>query len=494
MKKFLVFLFLFVTVNLYAGETDFRKGKFYFYNLQFEKAREHFTNVLKNDPTDPRPWQFISQIHLWTFLGSKDTAEFRRFEELSDSTLDVLENTTYFEDSPYLQNYWYGNAYSARAIAFSAHGDMMSAFWATKKAISYYEDVLEEKADFYDAYLGLGIFEYALDFVPSVFKWALDLTGLDADRKSGYLKIKKAYELGKESKTEAAFHLAKLYLEYLAQYKKSEELFGNLLEKYADNSLFLFHLALAQFNNAEFENAGKTLRKILKLNNQYFLQTNSFAYFLLGDIAYRQNRFDEAINNYQKFIEHAVSVDYTGIACLRIAISNKFIDNEDEYKRYLFLAGYGNLDIPEDNYAKEISEKLLENNLTGSELTIIKSQNFLFVKKYEKSVELLEPLLPSIKNKDWKGKALITLSEALLNLEKYNDAFNYTSEAISINYDLEKWILPYAYYLKALLYYRTGKTDEAKSYLLKAEKENHYYMKNKIIAKINNLKMKLGIF
>lgn len=493
-KSFFILLLIYSETLASSFENNYRKGIYYFYNLKFDKAQEYFLTAQKIKPTDPRPLHQISQIHLWTYLGSKDTAEYRKFIRLSGKVLALMETSDIFDRKEYLKDYWLGNAYAARAIAFSTQGEMMNAFWATKKAVGFYEDALDNKNDFYDAFLGIGIFEYALDFIPPIFKWALDLTGLEADKKKGFLKIKKAYENGNDAKTEATFHLGKLYLEFLAEYDKSKNLFHELLKTYPDNSLFLFHLALAQFNNAELEKARKTLNEILRLNNQYFLQTNSFAYFLLGDIGFDENRFEQALMNYQKFIEKAVSVDYTGIANLRIALAYKFLKNENGYRKHLQLAGYGNLDIPEDNYAKEFSEMLFDNDLTENELKIIKAQNLVFTGKYKKAVDLLTPIVNSIKSNDWKGKALITLAEALLNLKKYNDAFNLSSEAISLEYNFEKWLLPYALYLKSLLYYEKGNYQEAQNYLTKAENENNYYMKNKILAKINNLKIKLGIF
>ncbi len=493
-KSFFILLLVYSVTFASSFESNYRKGIYYFYNLQFDKANEYFLNALKIQPADPRPLHQISQIHLWTFLGTKDTAAYGKFIRLSGKVLELMETTDFFEEKEYLKDYWLGNAYAARAIAFSVKGEMMSAFWATKKAVGFYEDALDYKNDFYDAYLGIGIFEYALDFIPSVFKWALDLTGLEADKKQGFLKIKKAYENGNEAKTEATFHLGKLYLEFLAEYESSSELFLKLLQTYPRNSLFLFHLALARFNKADFDNTRKTLNEIINLNNQYFLQTNSFAYFLLGDIDFKENRFEQAVKNYQKFIEKAVSVDYTGIANLRIALAYKFLKNDNEYKRYLQLAGYGNLDIPEDNYAKDFSEMLFDIDLTQNELKIIKAQNLVFTKKYKEAVDLILPIINKIKINDWKGKAFTTLTEALMNLKKYNEAFNYASMAISLDYDFEKWLLPYSLYLKAMLYYEKGDFQEAKNYLTKAENENNYYMKNKILAKINNLKIKLGVF
>ncbi len=493
-KTILILLFLFSVTAASSFEKDYRKGIDYFYNLNFDKAKKYFINAQKISPADPRPLHRISQIYLWTYLGSKDTEAYRKFFLVSDTVLALIDTTGIFEGKEYLKDYWFGNAYAARAIAFSTQGEMMNAFWATKKAIGYYEDALNNKNDFYDALLGIGIFEYALDFIPPVFKWALDLTGLEAGKKQGFLKIKKAYERGNNTKTEAAFHLGKLYLEFLAEYDNAQKLFRSLLKKYPENSLFLFHLALAQFNNAGLEKARKTLIEILRLNNQYFLQTNSFAYFLLGDIEFKENHFDKALVYYQKFIENAVSVDYTGIANLRIALAYKFLNNDQGYKKHLQLAGYGNLDIPEDNYAKEFSEILFDSNLTAIELKIIKAQNLLFTKKYKETVNLLKPIINKVKSNDWKGKAILTLAEALLHLKKYNDAFNLTSEAISLEYKFEKWLYPYALYLKSLLYFENKNFKESVKYLNKAVEENNYYMKNKILAKINNLKLKLGIF
>ena len=72
-----------------------------------------------------------------------------------------------------------------------------------------FEETLELNPKFYNAYLGLGLFDYAMSFVPDFLKWAVNLTGLSSDKQRGFNYIKTAFKKGTE-KTEAAFHLAKI--------------------------------------------------------------------------------------------------------------------------------------------------------------------------------------------------------------------------------------------------------------------------------------------
>jgi len=465
----------------------------YLYNLELKKASDIFNEAQKISPDDPRSYYYIAQIHLWSFLGSKEENEYKQFFKFSDIAKNKIESIEKIDDKDYLADFWKGNIYTQRALAYSSKDKMLDAFWAAKKAIGYLEDVIDEKPDFYDAYLGIGIFDYALTYVPGIFKFALTLTGLDADKQQGFINIRLAQQKGSLFKTEATFHLAKMYTDFIADYNSSAILLNSLIKKYPQNSLFIYQYAITLMHQRKLDLAKKELFKVINLNNKNFSQTNSFSYFLLGDVELRENNFQEAINNYKKFLTTTKAIDYTGIASLRVALCYKFLRNEKLYKKYLLLARNGNKDIPEDNYAKEYSELLFERGLNNNQLTVFRAGDFLLSGDYKNVLQILNSVLHRIKQPDWRGKALIYLAESNIELGNYNIAFNFASRAISGNYYFDKWILPYALYLKAKAYWLTGNDKEAEKYLLKAENENDYYKKEYLQSLINNLKRKLNL-
>ncbi|GBD89749.1 tetratricopeptide repeat protein [bacterium BMS3Abin04] len=465
----------------------------YLYNLELKKASDIFNEAAKISPDDPRSYYYIAQIHLWSFLGSKEEHEYKQFFKFSDIAKNKIESIEKIDGKDYLADFWKGNIYTQRALAYSSKDKMLDAFWAAKKAIGYLEDVIDEKPDFYDAYLGIGIFDYALTYVPGIFKFALTLTGLDADKLQGFNNVRLAKQKGSLFKTEATFHLARMYTDYLAEYDSSAILLNSLIKKFPRNSLFIYQYAITLIYQRKLDLAEKELYKVINLNNKNFSQTNSFSYFLLGDVQLRKNNFNEAIENYIKFLTTTKAVDYTGIAGLRVALCYKFLNNEKLYEKYLLLARNGNKDIPEDSYAKEYSEILFEYDLNKNQLTVIQAGNYLLAGEYKDVAKILNPVLHRIKQPDWKGKVLIYLAESNIELGNYNSAFNFASRAISVNYNFDKWILPYALYLKAKAYWLTGNDKEAVKYLLKAENENDYYKKEYLQSLINNLKQKLNL-
>jgi len=494
-KKIIFIIFLFTGV-VYSNPLFHKKisqGISYLYNLELQKASNIFNEAQKISPADPRSYYYNAQIHLWSFLGSKEENEYRKFFKFSDIAKNKIESMKEIDNQEYLADFWKGNIYTQRAFAYSSKDKMLDAFWAAKKAIGYLNDVIDEKPDFYDAYLGIGIFDYTLTYVPGIFKFALTLTGLDANKQQGFNNVRLAQQKGSLFKTEATFHLAKMYTDYIAEYDSSAILLNSLIEKFPRNSLFIYQYAITLIRQRKLDLAEEKLHKVISLNNKNFSQTNSFSYFLLGDIQLRKNNFNEAIENYIKFLTTTKAVDYTGIASLRVALCYKFLNNEKLYEKYLLLARNGNKDILEDNYAKEYSEILFEHGLNKNQLTVIQAGNYLLAGDYKDVAKILNPVLHRIKQPDWKGKVLIYLAETNIELENYNDAFNYASRAISMNYNFDKWIFPFALYLKAKAYWLTGNERESEKYLLKAESENDYYEREYLQSLINNLKRKLNL-
>ena len=96
----------------------------------------------------------------------------------------------------YQTKYLVGNLLSFRAMAQATNSQSVDAFWSSKKAVGYFEEVLKQKPKFYDAYLGLGLFDYAMSFVPDFLKWAVNLTGLSSDKDRGIPLYKDGLQKG----------------------------------------------------------------------------------------------------------------------------------------------------------------------------------------------------------------------------------------------------------------------------------------------------------
>ena len=91
-----------------------------------------------------------------------------------------------------------------------------------------------------DAYLGLGIYNYFVDTLPTIVKMLKFLIGLPAGgRELGLEQLRRATDKGDLVRDEAKFYLAKDFSRSSeAEFGKSLDLFQQLAREYPDNMLW----------------------------------------------------------------------------------------------------------------------------------------------------------------------------------------------------------------------------------------------------------------
>ncbi len=496
MRRFIIFLCILVSVEFFAQDNNkYNKlislSENLAYNFDFDSSLSVIQRAKLLVPQRPEAFLLEAQIHLWFYLGSKSKSDYNLFFDLSDSILVKTEKLILNSEKKKELLYYLGNVYKFRAIAYGTAGNTLDAFWSTKNAVSLYEEVVEIDSSFYSAYGGIGIFEYALSYVPALFNWALTLSGLTADQKNGFNFIEKAAKLGKKDRTEYNFHLAKLYDEHYADYKKSLAILKDLLNTYKGNILFRYQSAIANIKSRNLDKAIKELVIVLDVNHPKFTQTNSFSNFLKGDIYFRKGNYKEALNYYLTFLTTTNIIDYTGIASLRTAYCYHFLDNEAEFKRYLFLAANGNHDLEDDSYANEMSIRLLENGLDEYKKFLINIENGYLAGEDIQIIDSINIYIDSLVSDDNKAEISYYKSSALINLNKIKKAKSILEQTDTLNFEEAPWVKPLLKYNLAQIYYKENNFISALKLLEEAEDENDYQKKNLIQSYINGLRKKL---
>jgi hypothetical protein len=411
--------------------------------------------------------------------------------KFADLAQEKVDNALDKNSKDYQTKYLAGNLASFRAMAQATNNSSVDAFWSSKKAVSYFEETLELNPKFYDAYLGLGLFDYAMSFVPDFLKWAVSLTGLKSDKERGFRYIKTALKRGNE-KTEAAFHLAKIYTDYLAEYDSAFALLQNLCSRYPNNTLFIYQYGVSLIKDKQLDRANIILDRVIKLRNKKLPQITALAYYRKGEIQFKKNQFLSAIRNYEKFLDTSKELDFTGIAALNNALCNKFTGKLDEYNAFLQQAKGGNQDIFEDSYAKHRSEKFLSSSITNLSQKLIRMKNNLDAGKYKIVYDSLWNEADKLEESEEKAIALLYLSDAELNLHKYTDAITSADKVLKIDLSSEKYLEPSALLNKARAEFYLGHKEKAKEYLKEADENNDYDFKDYIQSQIEWLKRRLS--
>lgn len=472
-------------------ESLIRSGMNDAYNFKFDSAEKTFNRVIELKPNSPEGYYRTAQIYFWCYLGSRDPGDYQvfiKFADIAQQKIDLILDKNPKDAST---NYLAGNLFSFRAMAQANNNQSADAFWSSRKAVNYFEETLKLNPKYYDAYLGLGLFDYAMSFVPDFLKWAVNLTGLTSDKARGFHYIKTALRKGTNAKTEAAFHLSKIFTDYLAEYDSALVLLQDITSKYPSNQLFAYQYAISLIKNKQLDKALQVLDRVIKLRNKRVPQITSLAYYRKGEAHFKKNQFRLAINNYQKFLDTSKELDHTGIAALNIAFSYKFLEKPEQFKLNLALAKVGNHDLFEDAYAYRKSEKYLSEDISRFEMKLVKIKNYLDAGRYSTAYDSLKNEIPEINNPELKAIASVYAAEALLNMKKYNEVSKLVGDIGSHDFENDKWVVPMANLLLASSKYHIGEKENAVDYLEEAEDENDYEFKDYIQSQIEWLKRRL---
>lgn len=489
---FSVFLFLSsAVIGQNSYDAQIMKGLNLSYNFQLDEAERVFSQAMQQAPGRPEAYHFTAQIHLWAFLGSKDRSELKIFTLWSDMSIAKAEALLKKNSGDYRLNYILGNIYMLKAMAEGTDNSFLSAFSSTKASFSYFEKTLKLNPGFYDAYKGMGLIHYALDFIPKVFKWAASVAGLKADRERGFYYLYTAYEKGNDDKIESAFHLAKMYTDYAGEYENAFSILKPLLSQFPKNPMFNYQAAIILFKEGNLNEAEKYLNKVILLNHKAVTQMNLLSVFLKGDIQYRKNDFANAEKYYSDFVDKTKDADYTGIANLRLAVCRFINGHKDKYQKALLDAREGNSDIFEDEYAKRVSSEINGRDLTQDEILFIKAKNDYYAHNYWNTIKNLSSAVHLFRDINLKAQGYVLLAECYIFVQKLDEAEKNITYFSSCGNTNSRWTLAQSLYLRALIEYKKGNIVNAKGFYEQALDENDYDFKDEISVRLNNLKRKI---
>ena len=455
-------------------------GLDYSYNFQWQQANDIFQKLIKQNPEDARGYHYESSIYLWYYLSNKDKNDLNTFIAYSDTAIDKAKDqlSTKPEDTNIL--YILGANYTLRAIVFSKAEKFLDAAWATKKAESYLNQALQIDSTKYDAYLGLGLYNFAVGQIPSGYKWALSLAGISGNKEVGIKYIKIAATKGNLSKVEAQYYYAEILSGFLEDYKTAEEYSKELVKRFPNNLLFNYSYAVIEIKSKKLDNAEKILSRTLKTNKPRFLQLIAYSDFLMGDVFFKKNEFDSAKTYYLNFLNTTLDDSYTGIANYRLGVCYEISGNREAAIRHYLLTNKGNMDVDDDIYAERKGKELVSDSLTKNEIALIKFSNLIDDAKYKAAFDSLSVLLPELEENDLKAETYLKLSEAAFGAGKFQKSSDFALTATNLNIQDEKWVKPFAFYFAAKAQKKLGNTQAMTNLIDQAEDFSNYDYQNKL--------------
>jgi tetratricopeptide (TPR) repeat protein len=332
--------------------------------------------------------------------------------------------------------------------------------------------VVEKNSAYYDAYLGLGIYNYILSFIPRKLQWLTSLLGFSGDREEGKKQLILASEKGTYTVTESKFYLTLLAWRE-ENYTLAENYATQLTETYPESpaTWMLWGLLLSQQD--KMTEAVEAYEKSIELNkgkeSEIVYKTS---YGALGNAYYRMNNFDKAVEYLKKYMQYVTGDDMYNRRLYSIGASLELMGDRNEAMNYYRQA---RSNFTEDNEWEKFWYRKL-NFCAGNKMTVIDS--LLIVADNNRAVGRLDEAMNNY-NRLQGGfdqvysddtKALINhgIAQIFFKQKDYNKAIEQFKMNLFLNPSEEKWLVPEANYQIGRCLLRLGKKSEAQEYFDKA--------------------------
>jgi tetratricopeptide (TPR) repeat protein len=461
-------------------------GLYALYNFQFSSSDKYFQDFINLNPDHSAGYYFKSIKNLWFYLDNKNEKHLNEFVNYTDTAIQKAE--LYLQnDSADVFNYFIlGSVYYQRAVAHSRGEEYLNALWATKMFQYYFKRIVSIDSTYFDAYMCLGLYNFAVSQAPPSWKWALDLTGIEGDKRLGLEYLKSASEKGKYYKVDAKFYLSQLYSEFFLDFNKSEKYLISLTESYPENLLFRYALGNLQVRRYELKSAEKNFNTVLQSEDSVFFQLKNYSALALGDLFFTRNDFDSAKAFYHAFLDSSIDHHLKGIAALKLGLCYLFNADTSSALKYFDKADEGNLDLDEDIYAKIRGEQFEEILPDSVELSLIRYKNILDSGNFGIAIDSLEYLNGYFISDTLRAELMLYISEAFYQLKKYKQSFEYAVGLLNFE-NCENWVKAFACYNAGRASVALKNFEDAELFIEYASNYSDFFFENKLTDRLSAL-------
>jgi hypothetical protein len=192
------------------------QGLWWLYQLQYTKARELFYEYTKEKPDDPAGYFYKTAADWWQLAQEfdQDLPEIKqRLDEDYQMTVKVANTLLESAQDPKtkgLANLYSGGAEGLMGRWLVTQHQWLHAYFMGKSGHRKLLRALAYDPDLFDAYLGLGIYDYFTDTLPGA-QGVLAAMFIHGDRKRGLKELQWAIEKGEHSRVEAMMFLIEIY-------------------------------------------------------------------------------------------------------------------------------------------------------------------------------------------------------------------------------------------------------------------------------------------
>ncbi|MFZ1082349.1 MAG: tetratricopeptide repeat protein [Candidatus Kryptoniota bacterium] len=279
------------------------------YNYKFDDAIKATDKIIRILPDEPEGYLYKCGV-CWKMLeeGCDEPVDStkREIKFLIDKACALAAGKINSNPNDVMAHFYY-----AGSLVYLARYEAMSHDWFAvmsdgSKAKKMLEKDIEIDPHFYDAYSGIGAFNYYAARIPWYLKPIAFVLGISGNEDEGIAELKEAAQFGKYSKIEAAVFLASVVCVNEEDYSSAVKLMANLHRQYPDNLDFVKNLCHDDYEMQNYEEVVDLANSALEMDNAIGLchrNTLSLIRFYRGESYEKLDDKNKAIADYESVVK-----------------------------------------------------------------------------------------------------------------------------------------------------------------------------------------------
>ena len=283
-------------------DEKYDRGIALMYRLEFDKAEEQFKEIINVDTANPAGYFALAALSWWRYSQNFDVqADFKdleiEFMRNADTAIKVCEERLKKKQVLDQTYFFMGSAYGLKGRWYAVQRRWFKAYTNGNKGRKLLGKAVKANPELYDAYLGLGIFDYFTDTLPGVLKIPA-LLFISGDKARGISEVKLALEKGRFFSLEARLFLVEIMTRHEKNFTAALEEVEKLKAGDPSNLFFRLGEILTLIHAQDWQRALHECVKFLadykKSPSPGITQQLSLIYLSAGDSCLALNKPKEA--------------------------------------------------------------------------------------------------------------------------------------------------------------------------------------------------------
>jgi tetratricopeptide (TPR) repeat protein len=218
-------------------------------NTEYEKAILHTHDLIDLYPREPFPRFILTSIYMymlrsyWDYPADGNYAIYKK--KFIDAAAEAIKVCDEYPVQDAMVHYVRGMVLGAEGMVHLQDSEWLDSYSLGKTAVASLEKSLELDPQNYDAYLGLGMFEYYCSKLTGMVKILAWIVGFSGNSEKGLEYVTKAVNYGTYAEGPAKVFLAFALIEFENKLDQGVEISRSLRKQYPRNYVFIEYLVRA---------------------------------------------------------------------------------------------------------------------------------------------------------------------------------------------------------------------------------------------------------